>query len=250
MIVKTDEELQALKEIGYICAKVRDTMQEATKPGITTKELDNIAKELFEEHGAISAPIHDEKFPGQTCISVNEEVAHGIPGKRVIREGDLVNIDVSALKNGYYADTGISFVVGEADNPLKQKVCDVALESFDAAMAKVKPGTKLSNIGKAVHATARKNDLTVIKNLTGHGVGQSLHEAPSHVMNYYDPKDKTLLKEGVVIAVEPFISSKATFVTEGKNDWAFETKDKSFVAQIEHTVIVTKDGPMLTTKID
>lgn len=250
MIVKTDEELQALKETGYICAKVRDTMQEATKPGITTKELDNIAKELFEEHGAISAPIHDEKFPGQTCISVNEEVAHGIPGKRVIREGDLVNIDVSALKNGYYADTGISFVVGEADNPLKQKVCDVALESFDAAMAKVKPGTKLSNIGKAVHATARKNDLTVIKNLTGHGVGQSLHEAPSHVMNYYDPKDKTLLKEGVVIAVEPFISSKATFVTEGKNDWAFETKDKSFVAQIEHTVIVTKDGPILTTKID
>lgn len=250
MIVKTDEELQALKEIGYICAKVRDTMQEATKPGITTKELDNIAKELFEEHGAISAPIHDEKFPGQTCISVNEEVAHGIPGKRVIREGDLVNIDVSALKNGYYADTGISFVVGEADNPLKQKVCDVALEAFDAAMAKVKPGTKLSNIGKAVHATARKNDLTVIKNLTGHGVGQSLHEAPSHVMNYYDPKDKTLLKEGVVIAVEPFISSKATFVTEGKNDWAFETKYKSFVAQIEHTVIVTKDGPMLTTKID
>ena len=250
MIVKTDEELQALKEIGYICAKVRDTMQEATKPGITTKELDNIAKELFEEHGAISAPIHDEKFPGQTCISVNEEVAHGIPGKRVIREGDLVNIDVSALKNGYYADTGISFVVGEADNPLKQKVCDVALEAFDAAMAKVKPGTKLSNIGKAVHATARKNDLTVIKNLTGHGVGQSLHEAPSHVMNYYDPKDKTLLKEGVVIAVEPFISSKETFVTEGKNDWAFETKDKSFVAQIEHTVIVTKDGPMLTTKID
>ena len=225
-------------------------MQETTKPGITTKELDNIAKELFEEHGAISAPIHDEKFPGQTCISVNEEVAHGIPGKRVIREGDLVNIDVSALKNGYYADTGISFVVGEADNPLKQKVCDVALEAFDAAMAKVKPGTKLSNIGKAVHATARKNDLTVIKNLTGHGVGQSLHEAPSHVMNYYDPKDKTLLKEGVVIAVEPFISSKATFVTEGKNDWAFETKDKSFVAQIEHTVIVTKDGPMLTTKID
>lgn len=250
MIVKTDEELQALKEIGYICAKVRDTMQEATKPGITTKELDNIAKELFEEHGAISAPIHDEKFPGQTCISVNEEVAHGIPGKRIIREGDLVNIDVSALKNGYYADTGISFVVGEADNPLKQKVCDVALEAFDAAMAKVKPGTKLSNIGKAVHATARKNDLTVIKNLTGHGVGQSLHEAPSHVMNYYDPKDKTLLKEDVVIAVEPFISSKATFVTEGKNDWAFETKDKSFVAQIEHTVIVTKDGPILTTKID
>lgn len=94
MIVKTEEELNGLKEIGYICALVRDTMQEATKPGVTTKELDNIAKDLFEEHGALSAPIHDENFPGQTCISVNEEVAHGIPSKRKIREGDLVNIDV------------------------------------------------------------------------------------------------------------------------------------------------------------
>src|SRR5699024_8408773 len=250
MIVKTNEELQALKDIGYICALIRDKMQEATVPGITTKELDDIAKELFEQHGALSAPIHDENFPGQTCISVNEEVAHGITGKRVIRQGDVVNVDISALKNGYYEDTGISFVVGEADNAMKQKVCDVALEAFDAAMTKVKPGTKLSQIGKAVHATARKNDLTVIKNLTGHGVGQSLHESPSHVMNYYDPKDKTLLKEGTVIAVEPFISSKATFVTEGKNEWAFETQDKSFVAQIEHTVIVTKEGPVLTTKID
>ncbi|PTG64268.1 type I methionyl aminopeptidase [Staphylococcus chromogenes] len=248
MIVKTDEELQALKEIGAICAKVRDTMVKATVPGITTKELDHIAKEMFEAEGAISAPIHDENFPGQTCISVNEEVAHGIPGKRVIKEGDLVNIDVSALKNGYYADTGISFVVGETDEPMKQKVCDAAQEAFDAAMTKIKPGAKLSQIGKAVHATTRKNDLKVIKNLTGHGVGQSLHEAPAHIMNYFEPQDKTLLKEGMVLAVEPFISSNASFVTEGKNEWAFETKDKSYVAQIEHTVIVTKDGPLLTTK--
>ncbi|AKS66722.1 methionine aminopeptidase [Staphylococcus schleiferi] len=248
MIVKTDEELQALKEIGAICANIRDTMKAATKPGITTKELDNIAKDMFEASGAISAPIHDENFPGQTCISVNEEVAHGIPSKRVIREGDLVNIDVSALKNGYYADTGISFVVGETDQEIKHKVCEVAQEAFDAAMKKVKPGAKLSQIGKAVHATARKNDLKVIKNLTGHGVGESLHEAPAHVLNYFDPQEKTLLKEGMVLAVEPFISSNATYVTEGKNEWAFETKDKSFVAQIEHTVIVTKDGPVLTTK--
>lgn len=137
MIVKTDEELQALKEIGAICAEVRDTMREATKPGVTTKELDQIAKDMFEQAGAISAPIHDENFPGQTCISVNEEVAHGIPSQRVIREGDLVNIDVSALKNGYYADTGVSFVVGETSEPMKQKVCDVAEEAFEAAMKKL-----------------------------------------------------------------------------------------------------------------
>ncbi|UWF57618.1 type I methionyl aminopeptidase [Staphylococcus hyicus] len=248
MIVKTDEELQALKEIGAICAKIRDTMVKATVPGVTTKELDNIAKEMFEAEGALSAPIHDENFPGQTCISVNEEVAHGIPGKRVIKEGDLVNIDVSALKNGYYADTGISFVVGTSNEPMKQKVCDAAQEAFDAAMTRIKPGSKLSQIGKAVHATARKNNLKVIKNLTGHGVGLSLHEAPAHIMNYYEPQDKTLLKEGMVLAVEPFISSSASYVTEGKNEWAFETKDKSYVAQVEHTVIVTKDGPLLTTR--
>ncbi|AVP37507.1 type I methionyl aminopeptidase [Staphylococcus felis] len=250
MIVKSEEDVKALKEIGRICAQIRDEMKAATKPGITTKELDQIAKKRFEETGALSAPIHDENFPGQTCISVNEEVAHGIPSKRVIKEGDLVNIDVSALKNGYYADTGISFVVGETNEEIKQKVCDVALEAFEAAMKKIKPGAKLSQIGKAVHATARKNDLKVIKNLTGHGVGQSLHEAPAHIMNYYDPQEKTLLKEGMVLAVEPFISSNATFVTEGKNEWAFETRDKSYVAQIEHTIIVTKDGPMLTTQID
>ncbi|QLK86389.1 type I methionyl aminopeptidase [Staphylococcus sp. 17KM0847] len=250
MIVKTDEEYKALLEIGAICAKVRDAMQAATQPGITTKELDHIAKEMFEQEGALSAPIHDENFPGQTCISVNEEVAHGIPSQRVIREGDLVNIDVSALKNGYYADTGISFVVGETDEHVKQQVCEVAKEAFEAAMTKIKVGSKLSQIGKAVHATARKNNLKVIKNLTGHGVGQSLHEAPAHIMNYFDPQEKTLLKEGMVLAVEPFISSNATFVTEGKNEWAFETSDKSYVAQIEHTVIVTKEGPVLTTQLD
>ncbi|ARB40349.1 MULTISPECIES: type I methionyl aminopeptidase [Mammaliicoccus] len=250
MIIQNNEELEGLKEIGKICAIIRDELKEATKPGITTKELDNIAKERFEELEAESAPIAEYDFPGYTCISVNEEVAHGIPGKRVINEGDLVNIDVSARKNGYYADTGISFVVGNADDPKKQLVVDVAAMAFEEAMKKVKPGAKLSQIGRAVNATARKNGLKVIKNLTGHGVGRSLHDSPQHVMNYYDPLEKQLLKEGMVLAVEPFISSNATIVSDGKNDWAFETKDKSFVAQIEHTIVVTKEGPLLLTKLE
>lgn len=217
---------------------------------MTTKELDNIAKELFEKHDAKSAPITEYDFPGYTCISVNEEVAHGIPGTRIINEGDLVNVDVSGCKDGYYADTGISFVVGEASEPMKQRVIDVAEMAFNEAMTKIKPGAKLSNIGRAVNATARKNGLTVIKNLTGHGIGKSLHEEPQHIMNYYDPMDKVLLKEGMVLAVEPFISSKATIVTDGKDEWAFETKDKSFVAQIEHTIVVTAEGPLFLTKLE
>ncbi|WP_414048676.1 type I methionyl aminopeptidase [Macrococcus animalis] len=250
MIVTSEKDLQGLKEIGRIVAIIRDELKNQAKPGMTTKELDNIAKDLFEQYGAKSAPITEYDFPGYTCISVNEEVAHGIPGTRVINDGDLVNVDVSACKDGYYSDTGISFVVGEVNNPLKQKVVDCAEMAFNEAMTKIKPGAKLSNIGRAVNATARKNGLTVIKNLTGHGIGKSLHEEPKHIMNYYDPMDKTLLKEGMVLAVEPFISSNATIVSDGKDEWAFETKDRSFVAQIEHTLVVTKDGPLLLTQLE
>lgn len=250
MIVKSKQDLEGLQVIGKICAEIRDTLKASAKPGMTTKELDNIAKELFEKHDAKSAPITEYDFPGYTCISVNEEVAHGIPGTRIINEGDLVNVDVSGCKDGYYADTGISFVVGEASEPMKQRVIDVAEMAFNEAMTKIKPGAKLSNIGRAVNATARKNGLTVIKNLTGHGIGKSLHEEPQHIMNYYDPMDKVLLKEGMVLAVEPFISSKATIVTDGKDEWAFETKDKSFVAQIEHTIVVTAEGPLFLTKLE
>ncbi len=246
MIVKTDEELQALKEIGNICGTIRDELIKMTKPGVTTKELDDYAGELFERHGAISGPKGEYDFPGFTCISVNDEVAHGIPSDRVIHEGDLVNIDVSGSKNGYFADTGLSFVVGEGD-PILTKICDVAKKAFDAGLTKMKPGTRKNAIGKMVFQTARANGLTVIKNLTGHGVGRALHEDPAHILNFYDAMDKEILEEGMVLAFEPFISTEAEFVYQEDDGWTFSTEEKSFVAQIEHTVVVTKDGPLLIT---
>jgi methionyl aminopeptidase len=249
MIVKTQEELEALKKIGRICAEIRDAMKAATKPGITTKELDEIAGRMFEEAGAISGPKGEYDFPGFTCISVNHEVAHGIPGNKVIKEGDLVNIDVSGSLDGYFADTGISFVVGEGYED-KEKLCAVAKSAFERAMTKVKAGSKLNQIGKAVQREARDHGLNVIMNLTGHGVGRSLHEEPSHVLNYYDAWDQTIMQEGMVLAVEPFISEKADHIVESGDGWTFVTPDKSLVAQIEHTVIVTKDKPIIITKID
>lgn len=250
MIIKTDEEYQGMKEIGQICGQVlKETIQFA-EVGMTTKEVDEFAGKKLEEYGAVSAPISEYDFPGYVCISINEEVAHGIPGSRVIESGDIVNIDVSATKNGFYADTGLSFIAGESTNEKKQRVIDVCEMAFEEAMKKVKPGAKVSQIGRAVHNTARKNGLTVIKNLTGHGVGRSLHEDPKHVMNYFDPADKSILREGMVLAIEPFISSNATLVTDGKDEWAFETKDGSFIAQKEHTVLVTKDGPVLLTEVE
>lgn len=248
MIVKTNEELEALKKIGRICAEIRDAMQAATKPGVTTKELDEIAGRMFAEVGAISGPKGEYDFPGYTCISVNHEVAHGIPGNKVIKEGDLVNIDVSGSLDGYFADTGISFVVGDGYEQ-KEKLCQVAKSAFDRAMTKVKAGSKLNQIGKAVEREAKDHGLTVIMNLTGHGVGRSLHEEPSHVLNYYDAWDTTIMKEGMVLAVEPFISEKAEHIVESGDGWTYVTPDQSLVAQIEHTVIVTKDKPILITDI-
>ncbi|MBS4193574.1 type I methionyl aminopeptidase [Lederbergia citri] len=247
MIVQTEEDLQGLKEIGKIVAIIRDEMIKKAEPGVTTKELDDFAGELFEKYGAISGPKGEYDFPGFTCISINEEVAHGIPGKRVINEGDLVNIDVSGSKNGYFADTGLSFVAGKGD-PLLYSLCDVAKKAFDAGLAKIKVGAKLNGIGKAVYNTAKQNGFTVIKNLTGHGVGKSLHESPKHIMNYYEPWDNDLLKDGMVLAFEPFISSNDEEVYEKGDGWTFITVNKSYVAQIEHTVIVTKEGPIIITE--
>lgn len=246
MIAKTEEDFNGLKEIGKICAAIRDELVQRTIPGITTKELDDIAGELFEKAGAVSAPKGEYDFPGYTCISVNDEVAHGIPGNRVIQEGDLVNIDVSGSKNDYFADTGISFVVGEGEEVLT-KICEVAKKAFEAGLKKAKPGSKKSGIGKAVSQTARQHGLTVIKNLTGHGIGRTIHEAPDHIYNYNDTWDDELLKDGMVIAFEPFISTLEEEVYQKDDGWTYAT-DKSYVAQYEHTIILTKNGPIIVTE--
>lgn len=249
MIVTTQEEIEAFKKIGRIVAEIREEMKAATKPGVTTKELDEIAGRMFDEVGAISGPKGEYDFPGFTCISVNHEVAHGIPGDKVIQEGDLVNIDVSGSLNGYFADTGISFVVGDGYED-KEKLCAVAKSAFDRAMTKVKAGSRLNQIGKAVEREANDHGLTVIMNLTGHGLGKSLHEAPDHILNYYDAWDATIMKEGMVLAVEPFISAAAEHIVESGDGWTFVTPDKSLVAQIEHSIIVTKDKPIILTSLD
>ncbi|KOO47967.1 type I methionyl aminopeptidase [Viridibacillus arvi] len=250
MIAITQEDIAGLKKAGRVMAQIREAMKAATKPGITTKELDEIGGRLFEENGAVSGPKSEYDFPGYTCISVNEQVAHGIPGNLTLKEGDLINIDVSGHVDGYFADTGVSFVVGGGSYPEIDKLCQVAESAFDRAMTKVKPGARLNQIGKAVEREAKANGLAVIMNLTGHGIGRSLHEDPQHVLNYFDAWDRTILKEGMVLAVEPFISQKAEHIVESGDGWTFITPDKSLVAQYEHTIIVTDGEPIITTKLD
>lgn len=247
MIIKTEEDLAGIKEIGKIVGVIRDALVERAQAGVTTKQLDDYAGELFEQNGAISGPKGEYDFPGFTCISVNEEVAHGIPGDRVLQDGDIVNIDVSGSKNGYFADTGISIVVGNSDEKLLA-LCEATQKVFEAGLKKVKAGSKLNVIGKTVNKTAKKHDYTVIKNLTGHGIGRSLHEKPEYILNYYDPWDNQLLKDGMVIAFEPFVSMKAEEIVESGDGWTYVTPDKSLVAQVEHTIIVTKGEPIVVTR--
>lgn len=247
MIIQNEKDLEGLRKIGRIVALAREEMKKQAKPGMTTKELDLIGKSVLDEHGAISAPMHEYDFPGVTCISVNEEVAHGMPGSRVLQEGDIVNVDVSAALDGYYADTGISFVLGHDE--LKEKLCQAAVDAFWAGIKKARAGARQNQIGRAVMNSARKKGLTIIENLTGHGIGQSLHEAPENVLNYFDPLDNKLLKDGLVLAVEPFVANGATYIVESGDGWTFVTPDRSPVAQCEHTIVVTRGEPIVLTEL-
>ena len=248
MTVETDEELKLLKEIGHIVATVLRTMMERTEPGMTTFELDRIGGELLEFFGAESAPKLTYDFPGYTCISVNEEAAHGIPGARVIEPGDIVNIDVSAQKNGYFADTGRSFVVPPS-TPLKDRLIRATREALGAACAYASANKPLNGIGKAVQKVAKRQGFRIIKNLCGHGVGQSLHEDPKEIHGYYVPEDRRVLKEGMVIAVEPFLSTKSRFVSQARDGWTLIGRKGNLSAQFEHSMVITKGRPILLTAL-
>jgi methionyl aminopeptidase len=221
-------------------------MQSQMEPGITTGELDALGGRFLANHGARSAPKLTYNFPGHTCISVNEEAAHGIPGSRVLQAGDLVNIDVSAELEGYFADTGGSAIL-PPESKLHLQICAVAKKALEKAMLEARAGARLNRIGYAIEAEARSHGLTVIENLGSHGVGRALHEEPGFIAGYYDKQDKRILKENQVITIEPFISSGAREVFENGDGWTLVTNPGIFTAQYEHTLVITKGKPLIMT---
>ncbi|NWF70466.1 MAG: type I methionyl aminopeptidase [Chloroflexi bacterium] len=247
MTVNSEKDLMGLLRIGRVVGMTLQKMRAALRPGITTAELDHIGAEYLRQHGARSAPILTYNFPGATCISLNNEAAHGIPGSRVIQIGDLVNIDVSAELDGYYADTGASFPMPPV-KPEYQRLLDHTRAALDVAIAAARAGEKLNNIGRAVETFARKGGYKVIQDLPGHGVGRKLHEPPT-VPNFYVPTLKTRLTEGMVITLEPFLSMSANRVVQQPDGWTLKTEDGSMAAQYEHTVIITRGRPLLTTLV-
>lgn len=250
MIVETEEDLVRLKDIGRICATAVKVMAAALEPGITTRELDLIGRKLLEDNGAQSAPELCYQFPGATCISVNEEIAHGIPGDRVIRAGDLVNIDVSAEKLGYFGDTGSSFIVPPGTAKQERLLRD-GKRALWVGLNQVKTGRPLADIGNAIGAFAKKNRYTLITNLASHGVGRSLHEEPTELSTWPDPDETRMMEEGLVFTVEPFLSLGGQWAEDGDKDaWTLYSEPRAPTVQFEHTIVVTKNGPLVLTLAD
>ena len=246
MSIENENDLIALRKIGKIVAQCLQFMGSKLEPGITTFELDQLGQAFLEKHGARSAPKLVYNFPGTTCISVNEEAAHGIPGKKILGAGDLVNIDVSAELGGYFADTGGSFIIPPESN-LKANLCLATKRALEMAMRAAQAGQPLNAIGKAIEKEAHRNNLTVIENLGSHGVGRALHEEPEFIPGYYDRKDKRILQENQVITIEPFLSTGAREVFETGDGWTLATAKRYLTAQYEHTIVITKGKPLIMT---
>lgn len=246
MTITQPEELEALKAIGRIVAQTMQTMARSIEPGMTTLELDGIGRTLLEREGAISAPESIYDFPGATCISVNEEVAHGIPSDRVIEVGDLVNIDVSASRDGYFADTGSTFCVGSVDARL-QRLCKDGKRATQIGINQVGAGKPLAGIGNAIGKFAKDRGYTLIRNLASHGVGLSLHEYPEEIATWPTRGDRRTINNGLVLTVEPFLSMGGQWAAEADDPWTLYSEPPAPCVQYEHTVVATEKGPIILT---
>lgn len=247
MTIETQHDVDALMRIGRIVSLTLQTMLDAAEPGMTKRELDRIGAGVLARHGARSAPQLAYDFPGATCISLNEEAAHGVPGDQVIRAGDVLNVDVSAELDGYFADNGGTVIVPPA-TPLKTRLCHAARSALAEAMKVARAGLPLNGIGRAIERTARGHGFRVIENVGSHGIGRSLHEEPEFIAGFHDPSDRRVLTEGLVITIEPFVSTRSRMVHEAADGWTLVGGRGNLSAQYEHTMIITKGQPIVVTR--
>ncbi|WP_462266843.1 type I methionyl aminopeptidase [Mucilaginibacter sp.] len=248
MSISTEGERIGIQQASDAVAITLSKMRAYARPGISTRELDDYGGELLMQMGARSAPKLTYDFPGYTCISVNSEVAHGVPAAdKILQEGDLVNIDVSAELNGFWADNGGSFILGE-DIHGHGKLVETSKAILKKAISQIKGGVRISDIGKLIETEAKKAGYTVIKNLTGHGIGRSLHEEPHDIANYCDRFNTDRFKKNSVVAIETFISTRSTIADTQADGWTLSGNKGGFVAQHEHTIMVTGGEPVIFTE--
>jgi methionyl aminopeptidase len=244
MSIETPNDLAGMKKVGRVVADVLETMRQAIKPGLTTGELDEIAARRLAFHGARSAPRMTYQFPGYTCISVNEEIVHGIPGDRRIEAGDVVKIDVTAELDGYIADAARTVLVGEV-TPLARQLRTSAIKALESALSVARAGERIGAIGRAVHAQATRDGFAIVRELSGHGVGRKIHEPPN-VLNF-DSGSREKLTFGLVIAIEPMLTARPARCVEGSDGWTIRTHNHALAAHEEHTVVITAGRPLVLT---
>lgn len=236
-----------MQKAGEAVAYTLHEMTKYAQPGMSTKELDDFGAKILADFGANSAPHLTYGFPGWTCISVDNEFCHGIPSEeRILKEGDLINIDVSAELNGFWADNGGSFILGN-DIHQHQKLVDASKEILRKTIDHIKGGVKIADVGQLMETEAKKRGFKVIKNLGGHGIGRSLHEEPDELLNYRNKYDQRRFRKNSVVAIETFISTDSTYAVELNDGWTMVGNKGGFMAQHEHTIIVTDSKPIILT---
>jgi methionyl aminopeptidase len=245
MTIGSQVDLAGMQRVGQLVARTIAHMRAQVRPGMTTRELDETGERFARAEGARSAPQLAYDFPGFTCLSVNEEIVHGIPGARVLRPGDVVKLDVTLELDGYMADSAVTVVIPpvSADARQLQRAARVAFNrGLDAARA----GQTLRDVGRAVEAAARREGASVIRELTGHGIGRRIHESPS-VPNWPDPTVRTVLTEGLVIALEPMVTAGPARVVEEADGWTLRTHNRVLAAHHEHTIVIRRGAPLVLT---
>lgn len=245
MSIESPGDLEAMREVGRITRAILDALERHVRAGVSTADLDEIAAAILAERGARSAPALVYGFPGHALISINDEIVHGVPGPRRLERGDLVKLDVTVEKDGYFADAARTVIVGRGTDTA-QRLVACARAAFRAALAVARAGTRVNEIGRAVDQEVRRHGFTVVRGLTGHGVGRTIHEEPS-VPNHYDRWQRDVLTDGLVLTIEPLISAGSAATVQDDDGWTVRTRDGSLSAHHEHTLVITRHDPLILT---
>ncbi|MBF0132039.1 MAG: type I methionyl aminopeptidase [Magnetococcales bacterium] len=246
--IKTEAEIAAMRRTCRLAAETLQMVEHHVVAGVTTQELNDICHRFILEHGATPSPLNYRGFPRSICTSVNQQVCHGIPGKRILKSGDIINIDITTYLDGFHGDTSKTFHVGKP-TPKGDKICQVAKACLDAGIRVVRPGARLGDIGWAVEQMALSHHCTVVREYCGHGIGREFHEEPA-VLHYGKPNTGTMLQQGMIFTIEPMVNLGKPEIRHMPDKWTVVTRDHSLSSQFEHTILVTATGCDVLTSLD
>jgi len=246
ILIKTADEIEKMRVAGKLAAEVLEMIEPYVVAGVTTNELDRLCHDyIVNEQQAIPAPLNYRGFPKSICTSINNQICHGIPSDKKLKNGDIVNIDITVIKDGYHGDTSKMFCVGKVA-PHAQRLVDVTREAMFLGIEQVKPGITLGDIGHAIQTHAEKNRYSVVREFCGHGIGKNFHEDP-HVMHFGNPGEGMVIEAGMIFTIEPMLNIGKRHMKVLKDGWTAVTKDRSLSAQWEHTILVTDTGHEILT---